>query len=191
MVSVEDCAAGFVLEKLDYDERRQAVYALGRAVRPERIAVWMQAFARYLADDRPLTIVDLGSGTGRFTPSLASEFGGPVYGVEPSRRMREVAVKSSHHPAVTYLAGSAENIPLPDSSCDAVLIFLSFHHVQDGDAAASEIARVLRPEGRILIRSAFSDRMPKVHWHRFFPRARPSSERCSPLSARSRSFFRR
>jgi ubiquinone/menaquinone biosynthesis C-methylase UbiE len=172
MVSVEDCAAGFVLEKLDYDDRQYAVYARGRAVSPESIAVWMQAFARYLADDRPLTILDLGSGTGRFTPALANEFGGPVYGVEPSRRMREVAAKSSHHPAVTYLAGSAENIPLPDSSCDAILMFLSFHHVQDGDAAAPEIARILRPEGRILIRSAFSDRMPKVHWHRFFPRAR-------------------
>jgi hypothetical protein len=48
MVSVEDCAAGFVLEKLDYDERQHAVYARGRVVSPERIAVWMQASASRL-----------------------------------------------------------------------------------------------------------------------------------------------
>ena len=48
MVSVEDCAAGFVLEKLDYDDRQHAVYARGRAVSPESIAVWMQAFAKQI-----------------------------------------------------------------------------------------------------------------------------------------------
>ena len=40
---------------------------------------------------RSLAVLDLGSGTGRFTPALAEAFGGPVYGVEPLHKMRAVA----------------------------------------------------------------------------------------------------
>jgi ubiquinone/menaquinone biosynthesis C-methylase UbiE len=73
---------------------------------------------------------------------------------------------------VRYLAGRAEQIPLTDASVDLALMFLSFHHVRDRAAAAREIARVLAPDGRLLIRSTFADRMPGIGWHRFFPRAR-------------------
>ena len=157
--------------KVNYDDRQFAVYARGRALTPAVLARWMTVFAGHAPARRPLAVLDLGSGTGRFTAALAGTFGGPVYGVEPSRRMREVAIRSSAHPAVTYLAGCAEDIPLPAASCDVVLMFLVFHHVADRMAAAAEISRVLRPGGRVLIRSTFSDRMPDLWWHQFFPRA--------------------
>jgi hypothetical protein len=60
---------------------------------------------------------------GRMTPSLASAFGGPAHGVEPSDKMRAQALAHAGHPAVTYAAESAEQIPLPDASCDAALLF--------------------------------------------------------------------
>jgi ubiquinone/menaquinone biosynthesis C-methylase UbiE len=160
-----------VVRKLDYDERQYSVYARGRAISPAMTQTWMKAFADRIPDRRPLTVLDLGCGTGRFTPALARTFGGPVYGIEPSRQMRDIAVRSSAHPGVTYLAGSAEDIPLPAASCDVVLMYLVFHHVRDRAAGVAEIRRVLRPGGRVLIRSPFADRMPDLWWHRFFPRA--------------------
>ena len=156
---------------VDYDDRQFAVYARGRAISPEMLNTWMTVFAEHAPAHRPLAALDLGSGTGRFTPALARAFGGPVYGVEPSGRMRDVAMRSSAHPAVSYLAGRAEDIPLPAASCDLVLMYLVFHHVHDRAAAAAEVARVLRPGGRVLIRSTFAERMPDLWWHRFFPRA--------------------
>ena len=57
---------------------------------PDEVRRWTAALAAYLPEERPLTILDLGSGTGRLTPGLADEFRGPVYGVEPSDRMREI-----------------------------------------------------------------------------------------------------
>ncbi|BCM91897.1 demethylmenaquinone methyltransferase [Abditibacteriota bacterium] len=160
-----------MLDKIDYDERQHAVYARGRAVNSEAISRWMQAFARHLSPRRPLVGLDLGSGTGRFTPALAKTFGGPIYGVEPALKTRSVAENSAHHPDVTYMPGDAAHIPLPDNSVDFVLMFLSFHHVPERAAAATEIARVLQPSGRLLIRSTFSGRMPDLLWHHFFPRA--------------------
>ena len=51
-------------------------------------------------------------------------------------------------------------------------MFLSLHHVQDRASAARDIGRVLAPGGRLLIRSAFADRLPELDWHRYFERAR-------------------
>jgi ubiquinone/menaquinone biosynthesis C-methylase UbiE len=161
------------MAKIDYEGRQHTVYASGRALTPAAIAVWMTAFARRLPARRPLSVLDLGSGTGRFTPALADAFGGPVVGVEPSASMRGIAERDATHPAVRYLDGSAERIPLPDNGFDVVLMFLSLHHVEDRAAAAAEIERVLAPGGRVLVRSTFSDRTAHLApgWHRYFPRA--------------------
>ncbi len=155
--------------KVDYDARLHAVYAAGRQMSPDALQTWMEAFARHLPRTRPLVWLDLGSGTGRMTPSLANAFDGPVYGVEPSDKMRAQARARADHPAVTYAAGSAEHIPLPAASCDAALLFFVWHHVVDREAAAQELRRVVKSGGKLFVQANFSDRMPDVWWFRVVP----------------------
>jgi ubiquinone/menaquinone biosynthesis C-methylase UbiE len=157
------------MRKIDYDERQHAVYAAGRKMSPDALQTWMEAFARYLPETRPLAWLDLGSGTGRMTPSLASTFGGPAYGIEPADKMRAQAVALAGHPAVTYGAGSAEHIPLPDASCDAALLFFVWHHVVDQNGATQELRRVVRSDGKLFVQAHFSDRMPDVWWLHVVP----------------------
>jgi ubiquinone/menaquinone biosynthesis C-methylase UbiE len=157
---------------VDYDGRMGSVYVAGRGMAPEEVRRWTAALAAYLPEQRPLRILDLGSGSGRFTPGLAEEFQGPVYGVEPSDQMRETAERGAAHPAVTYLKGSAEDIPLPEASVDGVLMFLSFHHFPDQLKALQEVHRVLRPGGVAFLRSQFADLMPDLFWYDYFPSAR-------------------
>jgi SAM-dependent methyltransferase len=154
---------------VDYDGRMGRVYVAGRGMPAAEVHRWTAAFATYLPERRPLDVLDLGSGTGRLSPGLAEEFQGRVYGVEPSDRMREAA---EPHPGVSYLKGSAEEIPLPEASVDAVLMFLSFHHFPDQLQALREVHRVLRPGGVALLRSQFSDVMPELFWYEYFPSAR-------------------
>lgn len=158
------------LRHIDYDDNQHRHYARGRPLHEAARTLWMSALSSHAPARRPLRVLDLGCGTGRFTPPLADTFGEAV-GVEPSARMRETAERENIHPHVRYLAGSAESIPLEDGSVDLVLMMLSYHHVRDRAAAAREIARVLKPDGRLVLRSLFSDRMPVVDWHRFFPSA--------------------
>jgi ubiquinone/menaquinone biosynthesis C-methylase UbiE len=168
-----------MVERVDYDERQHTVYSAGRALSPDTARLWSRVFAGW-AGPRPSTTLDLGSGTGRFTPILAETLGGPVYGVEPSERMRRQAEQTAGHPDVRYLAGGAEAIPLPDEVCGFVLMFLVYHHIPDRPRAVAEIRRVLRPGGRVLIRSTFTDRMPDLLWHRYFPGARRIEQEVFP-----------
>jgi SAM-dependent methyltransferase len=157
------------MAKVDYNARLHAVYAAGREMSPDALQSWMEAFARHLPEERPLVWLDLGSGTGRMTPSLAIAFGGPVHGVEPSDKMRAQALAHAGHPAVGYEAGAAEHIPLPDASCDAALLFYVWHHVGDRARAVQEVHRVVKPGGKLFVVTNFSDRMPDVWWFRVMP----------------------
>jgi ubiquinone/menaquinone biosynthesis C-methylase UbiE len=72
-------------------------------------------------------IADIGAGTGSYALALA-EFGYSVFAIEPSVTMRNQAIS---HPAIEWLDGSAENLPLADRSVEAVIIMLAFHHFLD------------------------------------------------------------
>ncbi len=102
---------------------------------------------RWLVGDEPLAVVDLGAGTGKLTRTLVS-LGHRVTAVEPLpemlSRLEEVV------PGVQTLEGGAEAIPLPDESADVVVCAQAFHWF-DQNPALREIARVLRPGGRLAL----------------------------------------
>jgi SAM-dependent methyltransferase len=88
-------------------------------------------------------VLDLGAGTGKLTASLLAA-GVEVVAVEPDPAM--LAELHRALPSVQSLAGSAEAIPLPDSSVDVVVAGNAMHWF-DMDVAGPEIARVLAPGG--------------------------------------------
>ncbi|MFD8750312.1 class I SAM-dependent methyltransferase [Kitasatospora sp. NPDC059577] len=88
-------------------------------------------------------MLDLGAGTGKLTGTLLA-MGVDVVAVEPDPAM--LAELRRGNPAVRALAGSAETIPLPDGSVDAVVSGNAMHWF-DMDLAGPEIARVLAPSG--------------------------------------------
>lgn len=93
------------------------------------------------------TVLDVGAGTGKLTRLLLARFG-RVVAVEPAEAMRRLLAAGC--PDAEVLAGSAEEIPLADGSVDAVFAAESFHWF-DGARALTEIARVLRPEGELVL----------------------------------------
>ena len=93
------------------------------------------------------TVLDLGAGTGKLTAALGST-GAPVIAVEPSEPM--LALLREEAPEAEALVGTAEAIPLPAASVDAVTVAQAFHRFAY-DAALGEIHRVLRPGGLLAL----------------------------------------
>jgi ubiquinone/menaquinone biosynthesis C-methylase UbiE len=90
-------------------------------------------------------VLDLAAGTGRVT-SLLIPRGLTVVAVEPDERARSVF--GTQFPSIECLDGTAEAIPLPDDSLDAVVVGKAWH-LFDAPRALAEISRVLRDDGRL------------------------------------------
>jgi SAM-dependent methyltransferase len=93
------------------------------------------------------TVLDLAAGTGKLTRILV-EHANEVFAIEPVDGMR--AVLERQVPEAQILTGTAEAIPLPDASLDAVFVAEGFHWF-DLERAPAEIARVLRPGGGLAV----------------------------------------
>jgi MOSC domain-containing protein YiiM len=111
--------------------------------RPEHSSESVELLARELGFGPGSRIVDLGAGTGKLTKQLVAT-GADVVAIEPIPEMR--AKIEASLPAVEALAGTAEDLPLPNHSVDAVLVAQAFHWF-DALRAMSEIRRVLKPGG--------------------------------------------
>ncbi|WP_227998516.1 class I SAM-dependent methyltransferase [Nocardia australiensis] len=111
--------------------------------RPDYPAAAIQWALEPLGQQRSLVVLDLGAGTGKLTEGLLAAGAEPV-AVEPDAEMRGELI--ARYPSVTTIAGTAESIPLPDASVDAVVAGQAFHWF-DPERAFPEIARVLRDDG--------------------------------------------
>lgn len=105
-------------------------------------------------------LLELGAGTGKLTRLLAPS-GARILALEPVEAMRAKLAEAA--PTVELLDGTAESIPLPAGSVDAVVVAQAFHWF-DAIRALSEIHRVLRPGGRVAL--AFNRRDESVAWVR-------------------------
>ena len=99
-------------------------------------------------------VVDIGAGMGPGTV-LAARAGASVVAVEPTPFMRSILktrrLCSRSRDRIEVVDGAAESIPATDGSVDAVWAVNTMHHWVDSERAAVEIARVLRPGGRIVL----------------------------------------
>ena len=128
-----------------------AAYERGRPSYPPEAIDW-------LLPDGAHRVLDLGAGTGKLTTRLA-ERGLDVVAVDPVPEMLELLTRSL--PDTPALLGTAEEIPLPDDSVDAVLVAQAWHWF-DPERAIQEVARVLRPGGRLGL--VWNNRDERLGW---------------------------
>lgn len=106
-------------------------------------------------------IADVGAGTGKLTRVLVEAPGAEVVAIDPDATM--LAKLRVTVPAVPTFVGTAESLPLPDASVDAIVLGQAWHWV-DVAAASAEIGRALRAGGTLGL--IWNSRDNRVDWVR-------------------------
>ena len=119
-------------------ERWASVLSMGQDGR------WREAMVGGLDVEPEMRVLDVAAGTGSITRLLA-ERGADVISLDQSDQMLSQAVARG----ATGVRATAEALPFPDQSFDRVTFGYLLRYVADVPAALVELARVLRPGGRI------------------------------------------
>jgi SAM-dependent methyltransferase len=173
-------------------------YERGRPGYPDELLPWLRQTLRLGPQS---TAVDLGAGTGKFTPLLLRT-GARVIAIEPVEAMRSQL--QANLAGLTALDGTAQCMPLEEACADAVVCAQAFHWFANREALR-EIHRVLRPGGILglvwnvrdesvdwvaaisAIMAPYEGDAPRFHsgqWRRLFPNGLFSQPQEFPLSHR-------
>lgn len=112
----------------------------------------ISVLANFQLTDR---VLDIGGGTGRISQFLVGKVA-EVIVLDPSEKMIEECKK---HLGLTCQVGSGEQISCADESIDKIMLVDAFHHIADQKKVLSEIRRVLKPDGLVVIEEFNPERM--------------------------------
>ncbi len=111
-----------------------------------------------VAEVKPRTVLEVGSGEGELAERVQRELGAEVAAVDQSERMVELARARG----VDARVGDVRQLPFDDHSFDVAVAAWMLYHVRDVDRALGELARVLRPGGRLVAATNHSDHLQEM-----------------------------
>jgi demethylmenaquinone methyltransferase/2-methoxy-6-polyprenyl-1,4-benzoquinol methylase len=129
-------------------DRMGAVMSFGQDPR------WRRAMVRAVAPRPGQRLLDVATGTGLVAAELARRGAGEVVGLDQSEEMLVGArARLAREPElgrrVTLVRGEAERLPFPDSEFDGLTFTYLLRYVDEPAATMAELARVVKPGGRI------------------------------------------
>lgn len=140
----EDVSAMFDDVALGYD-RTNSVLSAGNSY------LWRIATTRALNPQPGEKILDLAAGTGTSSAAIARS-GAHVVAADFSEGMLEVGRnKHGKNPLIEFVHADAMALPFPENTFDAVTISFGLRNVADPHKALSEMFRVTKPGGRIVV----------------------------------------
>lgn len=130
-------------EATDLFSEKSEAYA---KYRPEYPTEALDVILKPFKNQKKITVVDVGAGTG-IASRLLAQRGAQVHAVEPNESM----IKSADsHPNITFHQSSAENLPLESNTADIITSFQAFHWF-NFKRSLKEFKRVLKPTGQLAL----------------------------------------
>ena len=128
---------------------------------------WQRFLVSQVAASPQTLVLDVATGTGLVAMDLARASGTRVVGLDLAEGMIEQARRNLQTEGlgskVSLLRGRAEDLPFSDGSFDAVVFTFLLRYVDDPQATLGELARVLRPGGRMASLEFFVPQNPVLH----------------------------
>jgi ubiquinone/menaquinone biosynthesis C-methylase UbiE len=139
----------------DTERARDLAARLERRAKAEDEVAARDAYLGLLNISAGERVLDVGCGSGAVTREVARRVGpaGRAVGLDPSPALlavaRELARETGVGDRIEFCEGDAHRLPFPDRSFDAAVCVTVLSHVPNGEAAIPELARILRPGGRL------------------------------------------
>ena len=114
--------------------------------RAAQLAEEVRDFVQAGGDERAL---DVGTGAGALAFALAPLVG-EVVGLDPVAELLELA-RARALPNTEFVEGDGTALPFPDASFDLAVTHRTLHHVAHAKQVVAELARVTKPDGRVLV----------------------------------------
>lgn len=126
---------------------------------PDRsLADWVLERVRWRGDE---AVLDVGCGTGLYYDKLIERHPDIRYvGIDLVNVMLQG--HSGYENKSMLMQSDAQQLPFPDASFDVVMANHMLYHVEDVEAAVSELARVLRPDGQLVVAANSINTMPEM-----------------------------
>ena len=148
-------------------EARRSLYENAEGPDPRDVAV------EAVAEVAPQRVIEVGGGPGELAARIGSELCCEVVMLDVSPRMVELAIGRG----VDARVGDVQRLPFPDGAFDCAVAAWMLFHVPDIDAGVAELARVLRPGGRLVAVTNAVDHLKELRevagaaaWKRVFTR---------------------
>jgi len=152
------------------NKKAAAVYDTARALPDHATSLLTDILKENTPVNRISSVLDLGGGTGRFSPLLRRLYDCPVFTLDPSVEMLKQGVSRNCN-SVHWLTSTAEYIPLRSGSVDLIWMSNVYHHLENPADACREIFRVLIDRGNFVVRNGTRETDNEIVWNKFFPEA--------------------
>lgn len=113
---------------------------------------WRKQLVHYLPKKKDIYLLDVATGTGdQIIPFLKMSNIRKITGIDLAKKMLDFAQKKIRSPKVDFIHADATQLPFQDETFDCITFSFGIRNVSDFKKAITELYRVLKPQGKLLI----------------------------------------
>lgn len=117
--------------------------------------------------DKEKNILDFGCGTGNYLNEIQKKFSCNCFGVDPSREMRNIAIKKNQY--ICVKEGNHKNLPYGSDFFDFIFMVDVIHHIPDLNQMFDELSRILKNNKMVCIVTESYSQIENRFYNKYFP----------------------
>jgi|GEM_PF-627397 len=159
-----------VINKANYAQIAET-WEAGRPLYDRNLALCLDVISNRVGSRKPIMMLDLGCGTGRFAVPFAYRLGYSVTAIDNSKEMIEKAKQKDSESRVNWLERDVTNMEFGKNSYDIIFMSHLLHHLDNPYNLIRQCYKIMKPQGILFNRYGALEHVSVDPEHKFFPEA--------------------